>query len=92
MNTWKEHEIIDFMLFFFWYNHDRQHNPLALEMVSHYDVIFLPTFEAKGMVARKHKKVRAIRRNTCPQMLDLNHYGFKLRLKRHAKESKLLGA
>ena len=62
------------------------HNRLAFELVSHYDVIFLPTFETKGMVTRKNKKVRTIRRNTCRQMLDLNHYGFKLRLKWYAKK------
>ena len=62
------------------------HNRLAFELVSHYDVIFLPTFETKGMVTRKSKNVRTIRRNTCRQMLDLNHYGFKLRLKWYAKK------
>ncbi|MFK0572070.1 hypothetical protein [Endozoicomonas sp.] len=52
------------------------HNRLAFELVSTYDVIFLPTFETRGMVMRKGangKKVRTIRRNTCRQMLDLNH-------------------
>ena len=62
------------------------HNRLAFELVSNYDVIFLPTFEVRGMVTRKDKKVRTIRRNTCRQMLDLNHYGFKLRLKWYAKK------
>lgn len=62
------------------------HNRLAFELVSRYDVIFLPTFETKGMVTRKDKKVRTIRRNTCRQMLDLNHYGFKMRLKWYAKK------
>ena len=62
------------------------HNRLAFELTSNYDVIFLPTFETKGMVTRKNKKVRTIRRNTCRQMLDLNHYGFKLRLKWYAKK------
>lgn len=57
------------------------HNRLAFELVSRYDVIFLPTFRTRGMVTRKDKKVRTIRRNTCRQMLDLNHYGFKMRLK-----------
>ncbi len=50
------------------------HNRLAFELVSNYDVVFLPTFETRGMVTRKDKKVRTIRRNTCRQMLDLNHY------------------
>ncbi len=62
------------------------HNRLAFELVSSYDVIFLPTFETRGMVTRKDKKVRIIRRNTCRQMLDLNHYGFKMRLKWYAKK------
>lgn len=61
------------------------HNRLANELVTHYDVIFLPTFETKQMVRRKGK-VRSIRRNTCRQMLDLNHYGFKLRLKWYARK------
>ncbi len=62
------------------------HNRLAYELITHYDVIFLPSFETKGMVRRKDKKIRTIRRNTCRQMLDLNHYGFKLRLKWYAKK------
>ena len=62
------------------------HNRLAHELISSYDVIFLPSFETKGMVTRKDKKIRTIRRNTCRQMLDSNHYGFKLRLKWYAKK------
>ncbi|CAM0041236.1 transposase [Vibrio phage F88] len=62
------------------------HNRLAYELVSSYDVIFLPKFETKQMVKRKDKKVRTIRRNTVRQMLDLNHYSFKLRLKWYAKK------
>lgn len=62
------------------------HNRLAFELVCRYDVIFLPTFETRGMVRRKDKKVRTIRRNTCRQMLDLNHYGFKMRLKWYARK------
>ena len=62
------------------------HNRLAFELVSNYDVIFLPSFEIKGMVTRKDKNIRTIRRNTCRQMLALNHYGFKLRLKWYAKK------
>ncbi|MFT6903882.1 MAG: putative transposase [Oleiphilaceae bacterium] len=61
------------------------HNRLAFELVTNYDVIFLPTFKTKGMVTRKGK-VRTIRRNTCRQMLDLCHYKFKLRLKWYAKK------
>jgi putative transposase len=62
------------------------HNRLAFELVRKYDVIFLPTFETKSMVRRKDKKVRTLRRNTCRQMLDLNHYGFKTRVKWYAKK------
>ena len=62
------------------------HNRLAFELVSNYDVIFLPTFETKRMVTRKDKKIRTIRRNTCRQMLDLNHYKFKLRLTWYARK------
>ena len=62
------------------------HNRLAFQLVSHYDVIFLPNFAVRGMVSRKDKKVRTLRRNTCRQMLDLNHYGFKMRLKWYAKK------
>ena len=60
------------------------HHRLAFELVSNYDVIFLPTFETKGMVRRC--KGRTIRRNTCRQMLDLCHYKFKLLLKWYAKK------
>ena len=62
------------------------HNRLAFELVSSYDVIFLPVFATKGMITRKNSSVRTIRRNTCRQMLDLNHYGFKLRLKWYGKK------
>lgn len=60
------------------------HNRLAFELVSNYDVIFLPTFETKKMVFKKGK--RQIRRNTVRQMLDLNHYKFKIKLKWYAKK------
>jgi putative transposase len=60
------------------------HHRLAFELVSNYDVLFLPTFETKGMVRRR--KGRVIRRNTCRQMLDLCHYKFKLLLKWYAKK------
>jgi putative transposase len=60
------------------------HQRLAYELVTHYDVIFLPTFETKQMVKRKAGRV--IRRNTCRQMLSLEHYRFKLLLKWYAKK------
>ena len=62
------------------------HNRLAFDLVQEYDVIFLPTFQTRDMVRRKDKKIRTIRRNTCRQMLDLNHYQFKQRLKWYARK------
>ena len=61
------------------------HNHLSYYLVSNYDVIFLPSFESKKMVKRQGK-TRTIRRNTARQILDLNHYSFKLRLKWYAKK------
>jgi len=58
------------------------HNRLAYELVSNYDVIFLPTFETKKMTSKKGE--RKIRRVTARQMLDLNHYKFKIKLKWYA--------
>ncbi len=58
------------------------HNHLAFELVLKYDVIFLPTFETKKMVSKKGE--RRIRRITARQMLDLNHYKFKEKLKWYA--------
>ncbi len=57
------------------------HNRLAYELVRNYDVIFLPTFETKKM---SNKQKRNIRRVTAREMLSLNHYQFKLRLKWYA--------
>ncbi|PCS22098.1 ISSoc2, transposase (plasmid) [Candidatus Enterovibrio escicola] len=62
------------------------HNRLSHELISKYDVIFLATSKMRGMVTRKDNKIRSIRRDTCRQMLDLNHYGFKLRLNWYAKK------
>jgi len=59
------------------------HNRLAYELVSNYDVIFLPTFETKKM---SQKQKRNIRRVTVRQMLDLNHYKFKETIKWYAKK------
>ena len=59
------------------------HNRLAYELVSNYDVIFLPTFETKEMTK---KQKRNIRRVTVRQMLDLNHYKFKEKIKWYAKK------
>ncbi len=57
------------------------HNRLAYELVNKYDVIFLPTFETKKM---SNKQKRNIRRVTTREMLNLNHYEFKLRIKWYA--------
>jgi putative transposase len=58
------------------------HHRLAFELISKYDVIFLPTFETKKMVSKRGE--RKIRRITARQMLDLNHYKFKIKLKWYA--------
>jgi len=57
------------------------HNRLAYELVSKYDVIFLPTFETKKM---SNKQKRNIRRVTTREMLNLNHYQFKERIRWYA--------
>lgn len=57
------------------------HNRLAYELVQKYDVIFLPSFETKNM-SKKHK--RNIRRRTVREMLSLNHYKFKIKIKWYA--------
>jgi putative transposase len=58
------------------------HNRLSFELITKYDVIFLPTFETKKMVSKKGE--RKIRRITARNMLDLNHYKFKLKIKWYA--------
>ena len=60
------------------------HQRLAHTLTEEYDVIFLPHFQTRGMV--KRTKGRVLRRNTCRQMLSLEHYAFKLRLKWLAKK------
>ncbi|SFV65928.1 ISSoc2, transposase [hydrothermal vent metagenome] len=57
------------------------HNRLAYELVTKYDVIFLPSFETKKM---SNRQKRNINRVTTRQMLDLNHYQFKKRIKWYA--------
>lgn len=59
------------------------HHRISYELVSNYDVIFLPTFETKKMFK---KQQRNIRRVTVRQMLDLNHYKFKETIKWYAKK------
>ena len=60
------------------------HQRLAHTLTEEYDVIFLPHFQTRGMV--KRKKGRVLRRNTCRQMLSLEHYRFKIMLKWLAKK------
>jgi putative transposase len=63
------------------------HNRIAFDLISKYDVIFLPSFETKSMTKRKHKNgFRKLRTSTCRSMLDLNHYSFKMRIKWYAKK------
>ncbi len=62
------------------------HDRLAYELVSNYDVIFLPIFETKKMIMKRGDRKRKIRRVTAREMLDLNHYKFKLRIKWYAKK------
>lgn len=59
------------------------HQKLAYYLVSHYDVILLPTFETKAMVK---KGKRCLNRTAVKNMLNLNHYAFKLMLKWVAKK------
>jgi len=54
------------------------HNELAYYLVSNYDVIFLPTFETKKMTKKEGRNIRI---RTAKEMLNLNHYKFKLKLK-----------
>jgi len=58
------------------------HNRLAHTLVSNYDMIFLPSFETKIITSKKGK--RKIRRVTVRQMLDLNYYKLKIKLKWYA--------
>ncbi len=51
---------------------------LAYYLVSNYDVIFLPTFETKKMIKKDGRNIRI---RTAREMLSLNHYKFKLKLK-----------
>ncbi len=54
------------------------HSELAYYLVSNYDVIFLPTFETKKMTKKDSRNIRI---RTAREMLSLNHYKFKLKLK-----------
>ena len=59
------------------------HHELAHYLVSHYDIIFLPTYEVKRMTA---KKSRNTSKSTVFNMLALCHYQFKLTLKWYARK------
>lgn len=62
---------------------DDLHRRVALELVTKFDVIFLPTFETQQM-GRKAK--RKIRRKSVRAMFGLAHYRFKMVLKWMAKK------
>jgi len=59
------------------------HNRLAYELIVNYDVIFLPTFETKKMTKKQKRNIRKV---TVRQMLDLNHYKFKEKIKWYARK------
>jgi putative transposase len=59
------------------------HQKTAFYLVSHYDVIFLPTFETKKMVKKGKRKLN---KTAVKNMLSLNHYQFKLMIKWYAKK------
>lgn len=59
------------------------HHKLAYDLVSNYDVIFLPSFETAKM---SYKNKRSINRKTVHNMLSLKHYQFKQILKWYGKK------
>lgn len=59
------------------------HHKLAYELVSMYDIIFLPSFETSKM---SYKNKRSINRKTVHNMLSLKHYQFKQILKWYGKK------
>ena len=62
---------------------DEFHKKVAHFLVTHYDIIFLPTFESQEMCKRGK---RNLRKKSVRQMLTLSHYRFKQRLKQKALE------
>jgi len=62
------------------------HKRVALDLVSNYDVILLPTFETKKMSQKNGDRKRFIRKKTVRAMLGLAHYKFKMTLKWMAKK------
>ena len=59
------------------------HKKVAHFLVTHFDIILLPTFETSQMTRRG---VRKIRKKSVRQMLTLSHYTFKMFLKHKAKD------
>lgn len=53
---------------------DELHKTVAFHLVSHFDVIYLPSFDTKDMV---NKETRNIGRKAVHNMLSLKHYEFK---------------
>ena len=62
---------------------DELHKKVAHFLVTHYDIILLPTFESQEMCKRGK---RNLRKKSVRQMLTLSHYRFKQRLKQKALE------
>ena len=62
---------------------DELHKKVAHFLVTHFDIILLPTFETKQMTKRGARKLR---KKSVRQMLTLSHYRFKKFLKQKASE------
>ena len=62
---------------------DELHKKVAYFLVTHYDIILLPTFESQEMCKRGKRRLR---KKSVRQMLTLSHYRFKQRLKQKALE------
>ena len=62
---------------------DELHKKIAHFLVTHFDIILLPTFETKQMTKRGSRKLRT---KSVRQMLTLSHYSFKKFLKQKALE------
>ena len=62
---------------------DELHKKIAHFLVTHFDIILLPTFETKQMTKRGGRKLR---KKSVRQMLTLSHYRFKVFLKQKAEE------
>ena len=62
---------------------DELHKKIAHFLVTHFDIILLPTFETKQMTKRGCRKLR---KKSVRQMLTLSHYRFKTFLKQKALE------